>query len=108
MKKTKKLLAMVLALMMALSCMAMPAMAAEDEEIMPFAVGRDCTEPNCSGIVSLRTLSRTMNWNTTCEKCSYEHLHKVRYSVDIESCNTCSYRAEIKFYDYLFLGTCMH
>lgn len=48
MKKTKKLAALFLALMMALSCMAMPAMAAgEDDGIMPrWAVKRcpDCDE----------------------------------------------------------------
>lgn len=63
MKKTKKLLAMVLAMMMALSCMAMPAAAAHDDGhdhdcavcsedgIQPRVVVIPC--PNCGGSATL-------------------------------------------------------
>ncbi len=110
MKRTKKLLALVLALMMAFSCMAMPAMAHGDgdEGIMPLAAVRPCTEPNCSGTVTFRTVTRYLDWETTCDKCSYRHMHRVPYLADIEYCDSCSYRAELNFYGYDFPGVCMH
>lgn len=52
MKKTKKLAALFLALMMALSCMAMPAMAAgEDDGIMPLGAVKPCQ--NCGEMVEI-------------------------------------------------------
>ena len=108
MKKTKKLLALALALMLSLSCMAMPAMAHGDEGIMPLVAVRPCTEPNCSGTVAMRTITRYMTWETTCDKCSYRHPHRVPYFVDIEYCDSCSYDVELKFYGHDFPGVCMH
>ncbi len=59
MKKTRKLLALVLAMMMAFSCMAMPAMAAGDEGegIMPRKPVYTCAE--CGGYAEMRTSERT-------------------------------------------------
>ncbi|MDE7218129.1 MAG: hypothetical protein K2O45_00660 [Oscillospiraceae bacterium] len=110
MKKTRKLLALVLALMMAFSCMVMPAMAHgdEDEGIMLLPAVRPCTESNCSGVVTMRTITRYMQWETTCKDCNYPHMHRVPYLVDIEYCDSCSYSAELKFYGHDFPGVCMH
>lgn len=111
MKKTKKLAALFLALMMAFSLMAVTAAAYSAEAydgIMPLGAKRECTQPDCSGTVSLRTVTRYMNWETTCEKCSYRHLHRVPYTVDIEDCDSCSYHNEHPNSDHQFPGVCMH
>lgn len=54
MKKTKKLLVLFLALVMALSCMAMPAMAAE-EEIMPLYEESTCPKHGVMERVNSKT-----------------------------------------------------
>lgn len=77
MKRTKKLLAMALALMMAFSCMAMPAMAAgEDEGIMPLGEHMQCLL--CGRDIAI-VIEPQYHYNeayaTTCSRSSTKHTH---------------------------------
>ena len=77
MKLTKKLLALVLALMMAFSTLVMPAMAAENDEIMPRKPAYLCSY--CNGAAEMRTRPGTypeVYW-TGCSKASGSHQHTV-------------------------------
>ena len=80
MKKTRKLLALVLALMMAFSCMAMPAMAHgdEDEGIMP--LGEVGTCPYCGKTGRVTRENYTHTYYTTCTKASSRHQHTTYYN----------------------------
>ena len=112
MKRTKKLLALVLAMMMAFTTLVLPAAAhgSEDEGVMPLSLQRPCTEPYCSGTVTSRTETRytRTEFRNGCDKCSYSHYHKVPYSVDIEECNSCPYFAELRFYGSQAPDICLH
>lgn len=87
MKKTRELLALALAMMMALSCMVMPAMAAgdEDEGIMPlYEVGR-CPYCGVSGRITRESYTHTTK--KSCEKSSNAHKHTERYIfIDYTEC----------------------
>lgn len=94
MKKIKKLLAMVLALMMALSCMAMPAMAAEDEEIMPLKPGFECS--TCGKLASYSGTEKSYRADESyrvgigqCPKVSVEHTHKPYDIMEVYRCANC-------------------
>lgn len=65
MKRTKKLLALALAMMMALSCMAMPAMAHgdEDEGIMPLYEESTCPKHGVMERVTSRESTRLVPAN---------------------------------------------
>ncbi len=110
MKRTKRLLALVLAMMMAFAMLAMPAAAHgdEDEGIMPLVTVRKCTEPNCTGKVTRRTVTRYMTEMRTCEYCSIRHRHDIPYTVDTDECDTCSYYAEHHNQDWQEPGICWH
>lgn len=77
MKRTKKMLALVLALMMAFTCLAMPAMAAaEDEGIMPLGLQGLC--PIHGEYEQVRTYSRDDYITTTCSAHLHtEHTHHI-------------------------------
>lgn len=66
MKKMKKLLALVLAMMMAFSCMAMPTMAHghDDEGIMPLVERTVC--PRCGGAAEYHVNERTGKTRIIC------------------------------------------
>lgn len=66
---------MVLALMMALSCMAMPAMAAEDEEIMPLKPSGYCSK--CGEFGSYHESNNTLREVSifTCDNKIIPHKH---------------------------------
>ena len=68
MKRTKNFLALILALMMAFSCMVMPAMAAADvtnDEVMPLGLKGYCT--GCGRIVDYTHKDGVYYWN--CPNC---------------------------------------
>lgn len=93
MKKFKKPLALILALMMAFSAMVIPAGAAdEDEGIMPYPAARPCSNPNCGGSVSPYSTVESDTKYQTCSLCSYSHPHSVKYRCYYEGCSSCSYR----------------
>lgn len=95
MKKTRKLLALVLAMLMAFSCMAMPAMAHEnDEGIMQRGPVYKCTQCH-NGSVSTYQFRDTVTVYRTCRSCSYMHPHAVTYLCTHEACNNCTYDAEV-------------
>ncbi len=107
MRKMKKLAALFLAALMAISCMVMPAMAAADDGIMPIPAARMCS--NCAdGVVSMWTATRYMRMETTCKDCSFRHYHKIPYTVDIEDCDSCTYYWERNNNDHQFPGICLH
>ncbi len=108
MKRTKRLLALVLAMMMAFAMLAMPAAAHgdEDEGIMPLGITRRCTEPGCSGTVSrYSTLDRVLV-NGVCPECGKMDKYYKVYQCEREGCNTCSFDREISRV-YLYT-TCTH
>ena len=78
MKKTKKLLALVLAMMMAFSLMAMPAMAvaADDDGIMPVGTMIQCDR--CGAWVEFYSYSQTVN--CSCKKNPNPHTKTTTYS----------------------------
>lgn len=109
MKHTKKLLALVLAMMMAFSMLAIPAMAVsdEDEGIMPLGEVRDCPEcgqtadarrtyytdgpfesaASCGGgPVIHHHCIRTYHYRLTCRSCSYDGTFEipVRYCLTMD------------------------
>lgn len=83
MKKTRKLLALVLALMMSFSCMAMPAMAAGDEEIMPRRPMGVC--PYCDRACELQDLPGMIWYEDGCDKTPWPHSHEC-YFKDSYTC----------------------
>lgn len=76
MKRTKKLLAMALAVMMAFSCMAMPAMAHgdEDEGIMPLRPMAVC--PYCNRSCEVQNLPGMVWYENGCPKYPWPHGHE--------------------------------
>ena len=107
MKRTKRLLALVLAMMMALSIMAVTAAAydaeehnhecaacCEDEGIMPLGITRRCTEPGCSGTVSRYSTLKYESINGVCPLCGQRGCSRI-YQCECEACNTCSFDREI-------------
>ena len=91
MKRTKKLLALVLALMMALSCMAMPAMAHGDgdEGIMPLYEVVHCPDCGESARVTRKHTGPQAIPSFDCNNAPFEHPH---YAEDVyEVRTTCMY-----------------
>lgn len=92
MKKTRKLLALVLAMLMALSCMAVPAMAHEDEEeIMPLGEVIRCQK--CGGVADV-TRTGPLYVGTTevyCPIVGGYHMHDVFNSYVFSECRDCGH-----------------
>lgn len=101
MKRTKKLLALALALMMALSCMAMPAMAAGDDGIMPL-------KPvyRCEACYRSATYAGTEHKERAdeshrvgpgeCPKISVEHTHRPYDIMEVYRCGDCGWKILFK------------
>lgn len=95
MKRTKKLLALALALMMAFSCMAMPAMAHgdEDEGIMPLYEVHVC--PKCLTGEMIEEKSELMFlgqfYSFPCKVCGQTHTLQAAYIFSRWKCLDCSY-----------------
>lgn len=96
MKKTKKLLAMALALMMAFSCMAMPAMAHDDEDeaIMPLGPGFTCT--TCGRLASYSGTEKSYREDESyrvgiaeCPNISVAHTHLPYDIMEVYRCANC-------------------
>lgn len=99
MKKTKRLLALVLAMMMAFSLLAMPAMAAGDDEgIMPLAMEGMCIKCNAiRGIVYRKAEYVRTKVNVVCSKNPHHHTHDVYRDVVQYDCGHTDYGSD---YDY--------
>jgi hypothetical protein len=97
MKRTKRLLALVLAMMMAFAMLAMPAAAHgdEDEGIMPLGQTRTCLQCKV-GAVSSYFATEIEEVYPTCGNCNYPHLHVRTYRVAREACNSCSYDVKLQ------------
>ena len=108
MKRTKNLLALALALMMVLSCMAMPAMAHgdEDEGIMPLYEVVHC--PDCGENARVtRSYIHDEYWPATnCPNSVFAHLHfyDTIYTVRT-ACMYCDY--DTTTYIPIGDGTCL-
>ena len=96
MKKTKKLLALVLAIVMAFAMLAIPAAAHgdEDEGIMPLYVVGKCS---CGGtITSTSRVLRT--YSSTVYSCpahpGHTHTHSYTEVYHLTSCDSCTYSTE--------------
>lgn len=96
MKKTKRLLALVLAMMMAFSLLAMPAMAAGDDEgIMPLGIQAFCAR--CSemrGVVYRDSVYVRTKVNVVCGKNSHHHTHDVYRDVVEYDCGHTDYSSD--------------
>lgn len=99
MKRTKKLLAMVLALMMALSCMAMPAMAHGDgdEGIMPLKPAYQCRV--CYGAATYNGIEHSVRASDSyrvgpgkCPQISVEHTHRPYDIMEVYRCGNCGWK----------------
>ena len=80
MKRTKRMLALVLAMMMAFSMLAIPAAAHgdEDEGIMPLYDIIPCPSPNCNGYRTKTQEHGTLYRGETCSNIPDEkHFHEV-------------------------------
>lgn len=91
MNKIKKSFALTLALLMALSVMAFPAAACEDEGIMPLYVVREC--PECHGTVREGTTTVTPS-RIKVEGCGSNpgiHEHWAYLKETPYYCTSCSY-----------------
>ena len=95
MKKARKLAALVLALMVAFSCMSMPAMAHEDEDdgIMPLYEAVLC--PKCRGEAHVRRWYEDgeIYWPpANCSKSILAHLHLYDHAYVVRTfCMDCDY-----------------
>ena len=105
MKRTKKLFALALALLVAFSTLVTPAMAAGEDGIMPMVGGHDC--PSCAiGYATSYTRTETDEVHTPCYVCEYAHLHEKTYRRTYDSCNRCSYNVMIA--ETLLTDVCRH
>ena len=102
MKKTRKLLALVLALMMAFSCMAMPAMAHgdEDEGIMPLKPWAQCFY--CGVGYETYNIPGFVDYENGCADYPFPHIHDCYF----EACFTCPTHGT--FYGPVVESSCPH
>lgn len=94
MKKTKRLLALVLAMMMAFSLLAMPAMAAGDDEgIMPLIEHSHCPKCGAAGAhgTKVDTEDTRIQADSPCgtEGTPKVHSHCIRYDIEEWECPDC-------------------
>lgn len=99
MKKFKKPLALILALMMAFSAMVIPAGAAdEDEGIMPLGPAMRCP---CGGTISLYYGTPYTTYENYPAGCSAHpgegHFHELRCRDEYYRCDTCGTEHEIGY-----------
>lgn len=104
MKRTKKLLAMALAVMMAFSCMAMPAMALEDSAARFSTI---CS--NCKNYANF-TDEAFHTWDTRtvggCAVTNFTHQHKYSYWIRWNQCSNCNY--QMNKYEDLEYEQCLY
>lgn len=107
MKRTKKLLVLALALMMALSCMATPAMAHgdEDEGIMPLYEATHCPECGKEARVT-RSYIHDDYWEAiNCQNSVWAHLHLYESIYTVRTaCMYCDY--DDTYYSPIGNGIC--
>lgn len=89
MNKIKKSFALALALLMALSVMAFPAAACEDEGIMPLAPWGYC--PRCSSTAPISTeyWTGTIRTGAACGGSVKAHNHEIEYGRNVFECSAC-------------------
>ncbi len=105
MKRTKRLLALVLAMMMAFAMLAMPAAAHgdEDEGIMPLGLEIPCPKPDCGQSLIQETIRLPgAIVKFTCPTCRYNHETP---SVNVYTravCTSCPYATGLvfKYFEY--------
>ena len=105
MKRTKRLLALVLAMMMAFSMLAIPAAAHgdEDEGIMPLGLEIQCPNPACRQSLIQETMELDgPSVKFTCRTCGQNHTVP-SIAVYVRSvCTHCTYKTEwnFKYYEH--------
>ena len=103
MKRTKKLLALVLAMVMAFTTLVLPAAAHGDEGVMPLYVVREC--PNCRGTVreGATVITPSQMVVTDCDLKPYPHTHYVYLEETPYYCTSCPYSGT---YSMTYMGPC--
>lgn len=103
MKQMKKLAALVLAMVMAFSCMVVPAMAAGDEGegIMPRKPVYTCAE--CGGYAEMSTSERTGSMQV--ESCSDVHKKHYHDAIIVTKTITCE-KGHTSSSETVYLGAC--
>lgn len=94
MKLTKKLMALALAMMMAFSCMAMPAMAADDDLDFP-ALYSVCGQCKIGMLVTqVDPIVRTVRNVGGCQKSNFTHQHTFYTQTVWDACSNekCGYK----------------
>lgn len=87
MKKTNRLASLFLALLLAFSYMAVPAMAEGEDGIMPLKPVMRC--PNCSGVAEVFTDTYETYFSTYCNEVSVSHRHAYIYTTTSYICTEC-------------------
>ena len=78
MKKQTRIASLFLAMLMTFSCMAVPAMAAEENEIMPLKPFIEC--PYCLGAAEVFTDTHETYFSTYCDEVVGSHRHAYIYT----------------------------
>lgn len=102
MKKMNRLASLLLALLMAFSCTVVPAMAAEEDEIMPLKPYMRC--PNCAGAAETFTDTYETYFSAYCDKVVGSHRHAYIYTTRSYSCIDCGDSGSSTTRDEMCLG----
>ena len=102
MKKQTRIASLFLAMLMTFSCMAVPAMAAEENEIMPLKPFIEC--PYCLGAAEVFTDTHETYFSTYCDEVGGSHRHAYIYTTYTYNCLDCGDRGSSTSRNEMCLG----